>query len=337
MSAYSQLNSESEQLYDGTKQNTVSLKWFGLIAVACVGGAGVISYLRFSQPGAKADFIESDVSTTENPRFRYHDLTKQPDGEAYEVEDLIRISSSTIAEELTTTTMEATTETHSYTVTTGEPDNATENMNVEQVNSNDVVEVPSYMLGYGASFVYNQPTENAVPNDSYQASTYMEESAAESDESVNTGYVDSGSGDVNYGSGDVYSTPATTPSTSYPTTLRRNVPLSCWRCSGARSWIECAQNGQLDHCQESATSCQIEVRRRDGIIESINTGCKQRQACENNKAQNFPGGEENPTANQCRPDVNTEGPSVCRQCCYANNCNYNLDFFNTDGWSQLLH
>ena len=36
-------------------------------------------------------------------------------------------------------------------------------------------------------------------------------------------------------------------------------------------------------------SCELEIRERNGYVIQVNTGCKQKMACENNKAQNFQG------------------------------------------------
>ena len=36
-------------------------------------------------------------------------------------------------------------------------------------------------------------------------------------------------------------------------------------------------------------SCELEIRERNGKIIRVNTGCQEKLACENNKAQNFQG------------------------------------------------
>ena len=187
----------------------------------------------------------------------------------------------------------------------------------DQSDQNQEEVVPSYLLGYGDTFVYNNNNNNGeqavvASNDAYQANSY--------------GVVIDNDNEEEEGSGEYVA------------------PLSCWRCDGAANWGECASAGHLEQCEESATSCQITIRKRDGAVEGIFTGCKQREACENNKSNNFvtltaenenwaEQGWEDP--NQCRPSTQN-GPSVCRQCCYANNCNYNLDFMDQQGWSQVL-
>ena len=243
--------------------------------------------MRFSAPGARADFQEGDTieSSSINPKFRDVQLK-------YVEEETIEESFEV---ETTTTT---TTATHQYTET------------VEQQDEN----VPSYLLGYGETFVY-QPNQNQqAQNQQYQASQSYEGSA----EGVT-------------GSGDGYQT----VDLSSPAQPVHASSISCWTCQNAQNWAECAQHGTLVQCEESATSCELEIRRRDGSIEQINTGCKQKEACENNKAQNYISLDYTDN-NQCRPDED-EGPSVCRQCCHSNNCNYMLDFIDLDGWRQELY
>ena len=85
------------------------------------------------------------------------------------------------------------------------------------------------------------------------------------------------------------------------------------------------------------TACSITTRMRNGETRSISAGCKAKDACESDKLNNFAIFEEQSatSGHQCRPDAQT-GPSVCRQCCYSNNCNFMLDFVDELGWSQVL-
>jgi len=93
----------------------------------------------------------------------------------------------------------------------------------------------------------------------------------------------------------------------------------------------------LQHCGPQETSCQVTIRKRNGKYARVETGCKAAIACEQNKLNNFVGGWVMPTTeNQCRPGYD-HGPSVCRQCCFTNNCNYNLDFMDELGWEQVLN
>ena len=152
----------------------------------------------------------------------------------------------------------------------------------ESTNEFDNHSVPSYLLGYGSTFVYNQPQANPALN---QASNYAETSNGQSESSYPDSQseivnVDSGSGDSE-GSGGSFYQP--TPQTQQQNTPPKVASLSCWRCENALTWAECASSGHLERCEESADSCQLTVRKRDGNYESITTGCKQKEACENNK------------------------------------------------------
>ncbi|CAG5095113.1 Oidioi.mRNA.OKI2018_I69.XSR.g14039.t1.cds [Oikopleura dioica] len=113
--------------------------------------------------------------------------------------------------------------------------------------------------------------------------------------------------------------------------------ISCWTCD-ASNWNECAQVGFLEACDAQITACSITSRMRNGEVRSISAGCKARDACESDKLNNFAIFEEDAphtSGHQCRPDSDL-GPSVCRQCCYSNNCNFMLDFVDELGWSQVL-
>merc|ERR1739838_137303 len=286
---------ENEQLTNNQpkeKSGSISLKWFALAAVGCVGAAALISYMRFSAPGPRADFQEGETNSI-NPKFRDVQLK-------YVEEDIVE---ENFEVETTTTT---TTATHQYTETIQQEEN--EN-------------VPSYLLGYGETFVY-QPNQNQqAQNQQYQAAQNAYE-------------VPEGSAEGVTGSGDGYQT-VDLSSPAQPVQPVHASSISCWTCQNAQNWAECAQHGTLVQCEASATSCELEIRRRDGSIEQINTGCKQAAACENNKAQNYDSLDYTDN-NQCRPDED-EGPSVCRQCCHSNNCNYMLDFIDLDGWRQELY
>ena len=157
----------------------------------------------------------------------------------------------------------------------GPPEEANDGSAESESNSDlESHSVPSYLLGYGSSFVYNQP-QQMVPAQN-QAATYSETND-QSESSYSNDQLDSGSGDSE-GSGGSYYQP-----TNQPNTPPAVSSLSCWRCENALTWGECASSGHLEHCEESADSCQLTVRKRDGKYESITTGCKQKEACENDK------------------------------------------------------
>lgn len=112
--------------------------------------------------------------------------------------------------------------------------------------------------------------------------------------------------------------------------------LQCWTCH-ANNWLECMDSGMLLQCESHVTSCQLTIRKRNSLYARVETGCKEAIACEKDKQNNFVGGWTDPTpVNQCRPGERL-GPSVCRQCCHTNNCNYNLDFMDQLGWDQVLN
>ena len=167
----------------------------------------------------------------------------------------------------------------------GPPEEANDGSAESESNSDlESHSVPSYLLGYGSSFVYNQPhvvynqPQQMVPAQN-QAATYSETND-QSESSYSNDQSDSGSGDSEGSGGSYYQ--QTNP-TNQPNTPPAVSSLSCWRCENALTWGECASSGHLEHCEESADSCQLTVRKRDGTYESITTGCKQKEACENNK------------------------------------------------------
>jgi len=100
--------------------------------------------------------------------------------------------------------------------------------------------------------------------------------------------------------------------------------MSCWSCKNAYSIEECMSAGYLETCQSNQESCELEIRERNGYIIQVHTGCKQKLACENNKAQNFQ--TSNPAYTQCRPEPGYTH-SVCRQCCYDSSCVTDPDFW----------
>lgn len=88
------------------------------------------------------------------------------------------------------------------------------------------------------------------------------------------------------------------------------VPLRCWKCLNAPSNKDCIINGAIETCQSNQEACQSTVRSfSDGRL-LITKGCKQVLACYNNQLQNNRG--------QCKVG---EDNSVCRCCCYDNQCN----------------
>lgn len=97
--------------------------------------------------------------------------------------------------------------------------------------------------------------------------------------------------------------------------------LKCWRCTNVESNEACIQSGTIEDCQSSQSACQNEIRTAGGKL-TIDKRCKQKEACQNNEKQNggFPGLY---VPLQC--NVNPSG-SVCRCCCYSDECNEDLLF-----------
>ena len=63
----------------------------------------------------------------------------------------------------------------------------------------------------------------------------------------------------------------------------------CWSCS-EYSLEDCAANGQVEYCRAAETNedesevfsssvCMVEIRKREGAVEQVKMGCKDRDAC----------------------------------------------------------
>lgn len=104
----------------------------------------------------------------------------------------------------------------------------------------------------------------------------------------------------------------TTPTTPDVTTVPEFDGLGCFHCDAPNMTV-CEEIGKLKKCPENAQSCMIEIRKRNGEMESVCMGCKSPEACADNKSQNFKGKWAD---RQCKPwKWYKNGPSVCRQCC----------------------
>lgn len=88
--------------------------------------------------------------------------------------------------------------------------------------------------------------------------------------------------------------------------------LTCLTCTG-NNFFKCLANAQTKKCNPNS-SCQIIMRKREGIVHEVKMGCKQTTACESGRAQNFLGS--NSSKFHCKPWHTYRGSySVCRQCC----------------------
>ena len=106
-----------------------------------------------------------------------------------------------------------------------------------------------------------------------------------------------------------------------------NTPgMDCLRCS-THSLGQCQTEGLSERCRIDQV-CQVELRRRDGKVEQVSMGCKEREACQNQQAQNFTAAKYR--FNQCRPQ-SSSGPSVCWSCCSGDDCVATLSKLSTVG------
>lgn len=110
----------------------------------------------------------------------------------------------------------------------------------------------------------------------------------------------------------------TTPNTPAPTTTVQS-GQKCWKCD-AMTYASCASTGYYETCPlGDLDCCFVEVREQQQQLQQLCTGCKDKTACEDNKAENFIGSLT--LHHQCRPDyrqqrIGRRGPqqSTCRQC-----------------------
>ena len=58
--------------------------------------------------------------------------------------------------------------------------------------------------------------------------------------------------------------------------------IKCFTCH-AESLDECNKSGAVVQCGSSELMCTVEIRRRKGDVTNVQTGCKQPEACLNNK------------------------------------------------------
>jgi len=209
-------------------------------------------------------------------------------------------------------------------------DHYLEGYGVASENSQNVFNEP-YDIGYGMETVSQD--ENEAQNDHYLVGYGTETEPSQHSNIMNEPY------NVGYGEAYNYVANSNTASSlldNNNSNLSNPSQLQCWTCN-AGNWKECMEKGRLQKCEPNVTACQVTTRKRNGEVAAVETGCKAAIACEQDKANNFVGGWNSPTTeNQCRPDQG-HGPSVCRQCCYSNNCNYNLDFMDQLGWDQTLN
>jgi len=99
--------------------------------------------------------------------------------------------------------------------------------------------------------------------------------------------------------------------------------LFCETCE-ATSEIDCVNSMQTVQCTDNQGSCFVEYRSRKGEVEHISMGCKDHDACLDQRDQNFVG--PNQMFDQCKwwvtPSMSRRStmPSVCRHCCSTERC-----------------
>jgi len=119
-----------------------------------------------------------------------------------------------------------------------------------------------------------------------------------------------------------FTTSPTTTSTTSTTTTTLGDGVKCWKCD-AMTYATCASGGSWQTCPlGDKDCCFVEIRETKQKLQQLCTGCKDKTACEDNRAENF----KDPSAvnyllDQCKPDyrqqkIGRRGPqqSVCRQC-----------------------
>merc|ERR1712176_571115 len=117
-------------------------------------------------------------------------------------------------------------------------------------------------------------------------------------------------------------TPSATTTTTTTTTTTITPGIKCWKCD-AMSYATCASAGSWQTCPlGDKDCCFVEIREQEQKLQQLCTGCKDKTACEDNKAENFKDVlAVNFLLDQCKPDyrqqkIGRRGPqqSVCRQC-----------------------
>jgi len=132
--------------------------------------------------------------------------------------------------------------------------------------------------------------------------------------------VDGDESDKRKGERYFFTTATTTTTTTTTTTATVDSVQQCWKCD-AMTYATCASGGDYENCSlGDKDCCFIEVRTTHTKLQQLCTGCKDKTACEDNKAENFEG--TNMDDAQCRPQMlqqktnsrHQNQQSVCRQC-----------------------
>jgi len=121
---------------------------------------------------------------------------------------------------------------------------------------------------------------------------------------------------------------STVPDPTAATDVNSVYGTGCWKCD-AMSYTTCASEGFWQDCSNDQAAgdsgvCFVEMRETSQELTQLCTGCKDAQACDDLKKQNFAYGGGSPDArNQCKSDWRMQRPSrrrygvmqsTCRQC-----------------------
>jgi len=141
----------------------------------------------------------------------------------------------------------------------------------------------------------------------------------------------------------VFSTSPSTP----PDDEKFDYGFDCWKCD-QMTFADCAMNGEWKSCPSGDYDvCFLELRSTHNNVQQICTGCKDLNACEHLKFENFRNANPSTTPtpfDQCRPTVaqgNARGrfgnsrQSVCRQC--FNTCDSDSSHHDPKNWCPTYH
>ena len=101
----------------------------------------------------------------------------------------------------------------------------------------------------------------------------------------------------------------------------------CWNCNvGGNNdpdslKAKCMAEGKYEACSSGNSDCYVTMRKNDGQINMLQSGCKQLAACSAESKQVMGGA--------CRPGAE-KGPSHCNYCCDYENCN--LEFLEVNNY-----
>merc|ERR1711935_1220927 len=105
----------------------------------------------------------------------------------------------------------------------------------------------------------------------------------------------------------------------------------CWNCNvGGNNdpdllRAKCMAEGKYEACSSGNSDCYVTMRKNEGRINMLQSGCKQLSACSAESRQVMGGA--------CKPGAE-KGPSHCNYCCDYENCN--LEFLEANNYDPTL-